>query len=591
MINSDKILFIPSLRKGNGTGHLKRCLDWASDFKTINILILRDADDELFDFKNHPLCKEQNNIQWHEAPGTGWELIILDNRSSESLPLSLNNIPLIAIDDSGSIRKNASYLMDTLPSLTNQLMNTDGYRFLKRPYNKTVPESLKNILISFGGEDASNLAVKVLDALNTVDMSLFIRGSEIKIDLIVPGAFDNSLKATEVNISIHPYIPELSDKLCNYDLIVCQFGMTAFEALSCSRFIYLLNPGAYHDSLSSAADLPFHPDALSLDVNSLSALLLEQFKNNSGKLEILKEKHDLLWKNYSRKCDDMEQWLSTMCISPDVCPVCNSSQRKTLARFEQKSYFQCIKCGMKYLLQFRIKEDIYNKDYFFSDYKNQYGKTYIEDFPHIQEMGRKRLKQIGKLNTQKGKILDIGCAYGPFLKTASEFGYKAYGLEISEDAVQYIKDKYKEINAIQGDLNKKETRNLFQDEQFQIITLWYVIEHFSDLSIIIPYLGCLLKKGGVLAMATPYASGVSGRFNSEHFYSSSPEDHYTLWDRKSAVKSLRAAGFSKIRFVSTGHHPERFPQGIKKIVPRFLLLAVSRLMGWGDTFEIYAQKG
>jgi len=246
---------------------------------------------------------------------------------------------------------------------------------------------------------------------------------------------------------------------------------------------------------------------------------------------------------------------------------------------------------MKYMVQFRIKEDIYSKEYFFSEYKNQYGKTYIEDFPHIQEMAEKRLKQISKINSKKGKLLDIGCAYGPFLQTASEKGYGAMGLEISEDAVKYIKDNFKNINAKQGDLNLKEIRDLFHDKEFQVITLWYVIEHFSNLSEILPYLASRLEKGGVLAMATPYASGVSGRYNAYHFYNLSPEDHFTLWDRKSAVECLKRAGFTKIRFVSTGHHPERFSPQIKKMIPPQMLLLISRLMGWGDTFEIYAQKG
>lgn len=591
MIQTDKILFIPSLRKGNGTGHLKRCLDWGETFKTMHIFIHQNNDEELLDYKNHPLCCRRDNIQWHEDPGTDWELVVLDNRSSDSLPDSLRGIAILALDESGKIRENASYVMDTLPALTKQMINSDGYRFLKRNYNPVCPDSLKRILISFGGEDPSDLAGRVLVALNTDIISSYIIKTGIKIDLIIPSESHKTPQIHADNIRVLPYVTELSEKLCDYDLIVCQYGLTAFEALSCSRFVFLLNPGYYHDQLSSAADIPYHPGAAALDPDQLSALMLNILKADTESMEFRHKKHSPLWKQYSQKSENFASWLCSLNISPDICPVCGSSSRKALARFEKKSYFQCMDCGMKYMVQFRIKEDIYSKEYFFSEYKNQYGKTYIEDFPHIQEMAGKRLKQIRKLNPIKGKLLDIGCAYGPFLQTASEKGYGAMGLEISEDAVKYIKDNFKNIDAQQGDLNLKETRDLFNDKEFQVITLWYVIEHFSNLIEILPYLASRLEKGGVLAMATPYASGVSGRYNTDHFYSISPEDHYTLWDRKSAVESLKRAGFSKIRFVSTGHHPERFSPQIKKMIPRQMLLLISRMMGWGDTFEIYAQKG
>ena len=58
---------------------------------------------------------------------------------------------------------------------------------------------------------------------------------------------------------------------------------------------------------------------------------------------------------------------------------------------------------------------------------------------------------------------------------------------------------------------------------------------------------------------------------------------------------LKKYGFRVEKIVSTGHHPERFPNVIKeKIKPnsiRYALYAASsRFFGLGDTFEVYCRK-
>ena len=242
---------------------------------------------------------------------------------------------------------------------------------------------------------------------------------------------------------------------------------------------------------------------------------------------------------------------------------------------------------MKYMIQFRQKAEIYSKEYFFDEYKAQYGKTYIEDFPHIQKMAEGRLSRIIKKN---GRILDVGCAYGPFLLKAQEKGFEPWGLEISEDAVTYIQENFPGMTVYKGAFENLPS-GLFEENYFDVLTFWYVIEHFQDLTSVLSKAGSLLKMGGILALSTPHASGVSGLFNTKRFLSQSPEDHFTLWDRRSARRAVSLYGFNTIRFHITGHHPERFPQWIRKTVPLRFLMIISRIMGLGDTFEIYAVKG
>jgi 2-polyprenyl-3-methyl-5-hydroxy-6-metoxy-1,4-benzoquinol methylase/spore coat polysaccharide biosynthesis predicted glycosyltransferase SpsG len=544
MINPDKILFIPSLRQGNGTGHLKRCLDWASGFKEVHIYLLDCETEKSIDMQNHPIFKTVGNLIYHDAvtdsEGDHWELIILDNRLTSDLPIQFKGVPVLAIDEAGDLRKSASYILDILPSSLKELPNLQEFSFFNGPKSIRPDRKLKKILISFGGEDPCNLSTKILQSL---DMKLL---SRFDWYVILPEK-NKSVNSTPLEVHCLDYADNLKDQLMHYDFVITSYGLTAVESL-CSRVpVLLFNPGKYHDKLSRLSKIPYCPKAYK-KVNSqinhvLSEALMTQMTNNQTPWV-------KLWEKYTQKSAPFMEWIQSMTISAEDCPICGSSHRKSIGRFPQRSYFLCRDCSMKYMVQFRQKKDIYKKDYFFSDYKAQYGKTYLEDFPHIRKMASERL---GRIRIKSGSLLDIGCAYGPFLLEAIQKGFSSWGLEISEDAVSYVREHYPEIRIHQDAFENIPSKNpIFDKEQFDVITLWYVIEHFDDLSSLLTKVNYFLKKGGILALSTPHASGISGIFNLSGFLENSPEDHFTLWDRRSARKAF---------------------------------------FGWGDTFEIYAVKG
>jgi 2-polyprenyl-3-methyl-5-hydroxy-6-metoxy-1,4-benzoquinol methylase len=249
----------------------------------------------------------------------------------------------------------------------------------------------------------------------------------------------------------------------------------------------------------------------------------------------------------------------------------------------------------------------YREDYFFADYKKQYGKTYLEDFPHLVEMARSRLWQINNLlqinkllhikkllqkkNLEKPlRVLDIGCAYGPFLQAAKNEGFDVCGIDPAKEAVNYVTETLK-ISAVQGFFpNIDLPQNILQDG-FDVISLWYVIEHFEDAQSALQKISAWLKPGGVLAFSTPSGTGISARRSRKDFLEKSPADHWTIWNPQKMQNALKPHHFKIKKIVVTGHHPERFPfvnkqKGFLYTVVHF----VSRCFGLGDTFEAYVTK-
>ncbi|MDR1128708.1 MAG: class I SAM-dependent methyltransferase [Treponema sp.] len=248
----------------------------------------------------------------------------------------------------------------------------------------------------------------------------------------------------------------------------------------------------------------------------------------------------------------------------------------------------------------------YGAAYFSDSYRRQYGKTYLEDFPGLKKAGKARLRRIRgilaksaprvppELGPRPGRLLDIGCAFGPFLAAAAEDGFEPEGIDPAAEAVAYVRDKLR-IPAVQGFFPDRIPGESGREQGFAAITLWYVIEHFPDPRKALAGIHRLLRPGGVLAWSAPSFSGISARKSPLEFLRASPGDHWTVWDPRRVSRILGGFGFEVRKTVITGHHPERFPvigglfKGRRGLAYRFCS-GISRVLGWGDTFEVYAVK-
>jgi 2-polyprenyl-3-methyl-5-hydroxy-6-metoxy-1,4-benzoquinol methylase len=151
------------------------------------------------------------------------------------------------------------------------------------------------------------------------------------------------------------------------------------------------------------------------------------------------------------------------------CPVCGKAHPENCAeivtRTPERTYRRCGNCGIIYIAwTCSVEKTDYNKDYFFADYKNQYGKTYLEDFDSIKAQGKRRCAIINSVHKRqdsgKPALLDVGCAYGPFLSAASDAGWNVFGLDVSKSAVDYVRETL-HFQAKCGDFAGFDKKNAF----------------------------------------------------------------------------------------------------------------------------------
>lgn len=586
-MNQD-VIFVPSVRPGNGTGHLVRCLDAARDLNNkakadgltgcASILLFnsemnaRIAVDPLF--SHYP---DVSRFEIEDPAAAG--IVVLDRRAtplSEVMEL-MKKGALIGIDEGGAARDSADFLIDVLPMLRHRSRpNVSDRGLLKRPANsRAFPQKLDKVMLTFGGEDSHGLAEILCHFL--IDNNLF-RANQITVVRGSAAAY----RMLPKGIDVLEAPANLRDKFFEYDLVFTSFGLTAYEAAAAGTAVLLLNPSSYHNKLSKQEGFP----TIGIKRPRLRPLrtCLDHPQGLQKRLQFASVPH-------SRNLASLLAGLDFS--GPTGCPICGSRRNAAIARFPERSYFSCKCSGVVYMETFSRTRMRYDKTYFFEEYARQYGKTYLDDFDHLRKMSAKRLDVITKYKagTRDSALLDIGCAYGPFLAEAKMRSFDCYGLDISQDAVDHVR-RVLRLPAAAEDFRSFDPAAGFGRSVFSVVTMWYVIEHFERLFPVLSKVNGLLENGGIFAFSTPNLTGISGRSSLARFLHDSPADHFTIWSPACARSILRRFGFEIVSIRITGIHPERFP-GMRKETAAWLRRSAAfagKICRLGDTFEVYARK-
>jgi len=155
---------------------------------------------------------------------------------------------------------------------------------------------------------------------------------------------------------------------------------------------------------------------------------------------------------------------------------------------------------------------------------------YHEDFDHFQpylaqidvhrEYFRKKLQEIKHGKT----LLDIGCAMGVLLEEAEKKGFRAQGIDISKDAVAYCRKKGLDVSG------------KWPEKKLDVITAFQVIEHERDPLQFMKRVYKLLKKNGLVVLATP----------KNYWLSRKHPEHVTFWSPRSLRFLMEKTGFKTI---------------------------------------------
>ncbi len=151
-----------------------------------------------------------------------------------------------------------------------------------------------------------------------------------------------------------------------------------------------------------------------------------------------------------------------------------------------------------------------------------------------------------------GKVLDIGCGTGDRLDAFRSQGFDGYGVEPSPSA-KYAKTFLK-LNVVEGDLFSAR----FQDNFFDMITLYHVLEHTHNPMKVCQEIHRILKKGGGLIIQVPNRDCLQFKLLKERWAAFDvPRDLYYFGIRTLSLL-LERVGFKMIKidhFMNWLHPP------------------------------------
>jgi 2-polyprenyl-3-methyl-5-hydroxy-6-metoxy-1,4-benzoquinol methylase len=241
-------------------------------------------------------------------------------------------------------------------------------------------------------------------------------------------------------------------------------------------------------------------------------------------------------------------------ISTQTCVACGGNQFRGVfddlgsAEGQRYSVRQCCQCGLG------VTDPQPSEDELRSLYKSEYYRTTGPGPQNaLTRLGRYLVRQVLRghdpllESAQRGRILDIGCGNGEFLRRMGELGWETHGTDSSPAAVQLARRFAKDVRLARA------SEPVFDDKQFDVVTMFNVFEHVPDPIETLAEVYRILKDEGRLILEVPNFQSLAFRIVQRnwigldvprHLYHYSPRALITLAEAQGLqVESFRGFKF------------------------------------------------
>lgn len=179
------------------------------------------------------------------------------------------------------------------------------------------------------------------------------------------------------------------------------------------------------------------------------------------------------------------------------CYLCGSTEFKlrdgSVKDNKDLDILECVNCSLVFLSSIdHIKDDFYTSSQMSSEMNLQewHNETYIDDL--------RRFNFVKKSIVNKN-IVDFGSGAGGFLTRAKKIAKSVTGIEIDPKIVDYYKEK---------DITLLQNISDLEDNKYDLITAFHVLEHLEDPLEILKQLIPKLKKGANLIIEVPNSDDI-----------------------------------------------------------------------------------
>ena len=293
------------------------------------------------------------------------------------------------------------------------------------------------------------------------------------------------------------------------------------------------------------------------------------------------------------------------------CGVCGSDRLKLRWRANDRNWqkttqrfmlMECGSCGVVQTAPRPYRDQLHNlyPDVYYpiGQRSDRYFRKYIEA-PQID-----KVEKIRRFKTS-GRLLDVGCGAGYFMRAARESGFDVLGLEFSEAAKTAGGERWG-LDIIAGEF----LDHSFPENQFDVVTLWQVLEHLYDPSEVFKKIIKILRPEGLVVIAVPNIASIQARLFRARWYHLDVPRHLFHYSPRTLRRLMESHGFkilaidqwsrehngagilgSVMRLSPPGESLVRM--AFRKIIAArvtYLLSLIESSIGRGGTFTIFASK-
>jgi 2-polyprenyl-3-methyl-5-hydroxy-6-metoxy-1,4-benzoquinol methylase len=233
-----------------------------------------------------------------------------------------------------------------------------------------------------------------------------------------------------------------------------------------------------------------------------------------------------------------------------ACPYCGCQNAQIKLIEPPFLVVECQECQLVFTGNPPDDDKLYNEQYSPADpdpadYNRSSNNIYLRQLFAINEQRLATLKGFKPYS----RLLDIGCDRGYFLKLAQNHGYEVQGIEVSERAIRYAQHSFSLNVTIESlpDL-------ISSGAQFDIITLWHVLEHFSDPVGTLKQIHKLLGKKGICVIEVPNWHSLKFILSKQKWQGGNhPLYHRTFFTEQTLKNMLLTCGFNKVQRIKLSY--------------------------------------
>jgi 2-polyprenyl-3-methyl-5-hydroxy-6-metoxy-1,4-benzoquinol methylase len=249
------------------------------------------------------------------------------------------------------------------------------------------------------------------------------------------------------------------------------------------------------------------------------------------------------------------------------CPICYTEVEERnfketyVSPYNNQEYkrYECPNCDVHWWEPLKIIPEFYESEVF-------------EDYVAFHEGVGTRLGENHKAffkyfpSNMRGKLLDVGCGDGRFLRHAKEQGFEVWGIDFDKKSVENVKRNLGIDTVFAMSLEEFYEYAKEKNLKFDVITFFEVLEHQDKPREFLEMVKGLLKEGGYIAGSVPNRERLFVEIDWKYYDWDYPPHHFLRFSKFSLYRAFESCGFTNIELYTPKYPYSEFVSRIEKIL-------------------------